>query len=139
MNWIDAQEEFESWFVGKTHFVYQFEDARAVMGALKSRKVFVQGRPSDYLVTSDGVTFFAEVKTSENPTSFPLSNIAKAQWNCAIKMVAAKGLYWFYIRKEPDRIWYRVPAVFFVSLFNNQILSAKWKDMESFRWTSPTA
>lgn len=132
-NWVNAEEEFESWFSGKEHFVYKFEDARAVMGALKSRKVFVQGRPSDYLVTSNGVTFFAEVKSCENSTSFAFSNIQKAQWKCAIRMVAAKGLYFFYIRREPERIWYKVPGAFFVSLFNSDVKSVKWKDMDVYR------
>lgn len=134
-NWLDAEAEFEAWFSGtKLSFAYRFEDARAVMGALKSQKVIVQGRPSDFLVTDSGVTFFAEVKSSENPTSFPLSNIKKPQWNACRRTVAAKGLYFFYIRKEPELVWFKVPGAFFLSLQDDDIKSVKWEHFESYRY-----
>lgn len=134
-SWVKAEAEFESWFSGtKLAYAYKFEDARAVMGALQSRKVIVQGRPSDYLVTDRGVTFFAEVKSSENPTSFALAGIQKAQWNAARQVSAANGLYFFYIRKEPEQIWFKVSAVFFISLADAGIKSIKWEFLNQYRY-----
>lgn len=133
MNWIDAEQEFETFFPGKSSFVYKFEDARAVMGALKTQKVIVQGRPSDYLVTHLGVTFFAEVKSSKNPTSFPLANIKQPQWNACIRTVQANGHYWFYIRNENSGVWYAVPGAFFTSLQASGVKSVKWSDLETYR------
>ena len=132
MKWINAEQEFESWFSGKSHFVYKFEDARAVMGALQSRKVIVQGRPADYLITSNGTTFFAEIKRSEHPTSFALSNIQKSQWNAAIKTVAAGGLYFFYILNETPvaRNWYVVSSQVFIEAINAGEKSIKWSRLE---------
>jgi len=134
MNWLSAQEEFESWFKGKIHFVYQFEDAREIMGVTQSRKVFTKGQPSDYLVVSNGQVFFAEIKSSENPTSFPLANIKKSQWHTSIRVSAANGDYRFYIRKEPEHIWFKVPAAFFIHLQDAGIKSVKWESMEVYRY-----
>lgn len=133
LQWVDAQKEFESWFTNrKSAFVYQFEDAREAMGVRQSRKVFTKGQPSDYLVIDNGVTFFAEVKSSSESVSFALASIRKSQWSCAIQVVSAKGLYFFFIRKEPDRIWYKIPAAFFVDIQNAGVKSVKWKDIECF-------
>jgi len=124
--WLNAQEEFESWFTGKLRYVFQFEDARQVMGALKTKKVIVQAHPSDYIVTDNGVTFYAEVKSSENPTSFPFANIKTSQWAAAIQVTAAQGLYFFFIRKEPERVWYKVPASVIIDQYRAGIKSIKW-------------
>lgn len=134
MKWLDAQEEFESWFQGKGSFVFQFEDAREAMGISQSRKVFTKGQPADYLVTSLGVTFFAEVKSCHDEVSFPLSNIKRSQWSACIQVVAAQGQYWFYLRKEPEGLWFKIPGSFFVDLQKAQIKSVKWSQLESFKY-----
>lgn len=134
MNWIAAEKEFESWYNSKLAFAHKFEDARAVISAVESRKVIVKGQPSDYHVTENGVAFYAEVKSCENPTSFPFSNIKKPQWRAAILVSAANGSYFFFIRKEPERLWYRVPAPFFISLQADNVKSVKWEHLERFRY-----
>ena len=134
--WVNAEFEFESWFPGKTSFVYKFEDARQVIGALQSRRVIVQGRPADYLVTTEGKTFFAEVKSCNSEASFPLSNIQRAQWSAAIQTVAAKGHYYFFIKREPTQQWYQVPAYVFVNGHNEGKKSFKWEELDVYRCNS---
>jgi penicillin-binding protein-related factor A (putative recombinase) len=138
VKWIDAQDEFESFFKGKSSFVYQFEDTREAMGISRSKRVFTKARPSDYLVTSDGVTFFAEVKSNSDAVSFALSGIQIGQWNCCRRVVAAKGGYFFFIRNENDGQWYRIPAIFFVTLQDSNVKSVKWSLIEEFKWKKST-
>lgn len=132
--WVGAEDEFESWFTSKTQFVYAFEDAREVMGARQSRKVFTKGQPADYLVIDNGLTYFAEVKSSQHETSFSLSGIQKSQWNAAARTVAALGIYYFFIRKEPEGVWFKVPASFFLDIQSKGVKSVKWEFFEAFRY-----
>lgn len=132
-NWVGAEDEFESWFTSKNQFVFPFEDAREVMGARQSRKVFTKGQPADYLVVDNGFVFFAEVKSTEHETSFALSHIQKSQWNAAARVVAANGNYFFFIRKEPERVWFKVPASFFLDIQAQGVKSVKWAYFESFK------
>lgn len=131
--WLNAQKQFESFWLLKTQYCYAFEDTREAMGLAGSRKVFTKGRPSDYLVTEEGRTFFAEVKSSQHLTSFSLSNIAAAQWRCSTQITYAGGLYFFFIRQELTHQWYCVPAQ--VMIQTNRIKkSLKWDELSIYKW-----
>ena len=134
MKWKDAEEEFENYWkkFGKSATVFRFHDSFDAMGVTKSKTVRTTAQPSDFLVTHDGHTFFAEVKSSTNPSSFSLSNIRDAQWRQAMLTTAAKGLYLFYIRNETNRVWYKVPASFFLSLHKDGIKSVKWEALTEY-------
>ena len=137
MKWIDAQEEFKSFFPGKRSFVHPFEDAREAMGVSQSRKVFTKGQPADYLVTADGITFYAEVKSSQDPILFALSRIRKPQWAACIRVTAAKGLYYFFIRQELALpVWYKIPAAFFISLQDSGVKSVRWEQLKDYQWNT---
>lgn len=133
MKWIDAQEEFEAAFPGKDHFVFQFHDTRAAMGASGSRRVFTTSHPSDYLVTSRGQMYYAEVKDSENETSFPFANIKKSQWAAATQQAAAGGNYYFFIRRNLCGTWYKVPAILLLQIRRIK-QSVKWTELSDFIW-----
>lgn len=130
--WKTAQDEFASWWTGKTQFCYAFHDTREAMGVSGSRRVYTEERPSDFLVVDNGTTFFAEVKSSQHDTSFALSNIQRGQWRCSIRTCAAGGSYFFYIKREKTQQWHRIPAQFFISLYNEGIKSVKWQDISNF-------
>lgn len=133
-NWKGAEEEFVSFFPKKTQYVFQFHDSRAAMGAMQSKRVFTTSHPSDFIVTDEGVTFYAEVKSSEDAVSFPFSNIKKSQWTAAIRMAAAKGLYYFFIRHDPVGIWYKIPAQVFIDQYNTGAKSMKWSLLLEYKW-----
>lgn len=132
--WLDAQAEFETFFPGKDSFVYQFEDTREAMGIAQSRRVFTKGRPSDYLITHLGVTFFAEVKSTQDATSFQLTRIQRAQWNCCRQVITANGIYLFFIRRESDQQWFRIPGAFFCALQDSQVKSFRFDKVEVYQW-----
>lgn len=131
--WMDAEADFESVWVGKTRWCYAFEDSREAMGLSKSRKVFTKARPSDYLVVAEGVTFFAEVKSSQNEVSFNLNNVEESQWIAAIRSVAAGGLYFFFIRSEVNGLWFQVPAAILVAQRKIK-KSIKWEELKPYYW-----
>lgn len=131
--WVEAQKDFASRWWGKSNYCYQFHDTREAMGAAGSRRVFTDARPSDFVVTASGRMFYAEVKSCSNETSFPFSGVRKEQWNACIQQVAAGGGYFFYVRKEPEKIWYTLPGAFMVSLFNAGVKSVKWSEIEIYK------
>ncbi len=132
--WMNAEADFESAFSGrKSCWCYAFEDTREAMGLGKSRRVFTKGRPSDYLVVAQGLTFFAEVKSSQSDTSFNLNNIEDVQWQAAIRSVAAGGLYFFFIRSEVRGKWYQVPASILVEQRKTK-KSIKWDEITLYFW-----
>lgn len=131
--WMDAQKDFESVWVGKHNWCYAFEDSREAMGLGKSRRIFTKGRPSDYLVTANGLTFFAEVKSSQDKVSFNLNNVEESQWKAAIQSVAAGGLYFFFVRCEMNGKWFQVPAAVFVEQRKTK-KSIKWDDLQQYYW-----
>jgi penicillin-binding protein-related factor A (putative recombinase) len=128
--WLDAQEEFASWWVGKEQWCYAFHDTREAMGAAGSRRVFTDERPADFLVTSFGHTFLAEVKSCSDKASFPFSNIQRGQWKAAVRSVAAGGDYFFYIRSESRTRWFKVHAKHVLQHREEGHQSMKWDIME---------
>lgn len=132
--WMEAEADFEQTWAGrKDVWCYAFEDTREAIGLAKSRRVFTKGRPSDYLVTANGLTFFAEVKSTENEVSFNLNNVEMSQWQAAIRSAAAGGLYFFFLRCEATGRWYQVPAA--VLIEQRKIKkSIKWTELETYFW-----
>lgn len=132
-SWIGAEEEFEAAFVGKQHYCFKFHDARQAMGAGGSRRIFTTSHPSDYLVTSQGVTFYAEVKESEDAVSFAFGGIRKSQWSAAIQTIAAGGQYLFFIKSKATGVWYRVPAQVLIAVQKIK-QSIKWVELVGMEW-----
>lgn len=134
MIWQDAEDEFQAKFktYGKAAYVYRFTDTKDARGVVQSRKVFTDARPADFLVTFNGETFYAEVKSCNSETSFPLSNIRKAQWQAAVQQTAAKGQYYFFIRSEFLNSWFKVPFEFIKDIDDRK--SIPWVNLLKFRW-----
>lgn len=133
--WAAAQKEFEGFWTGKAQWAYAFEDTREAMGLTgNTRKVFTKGRPSDYLVVDNGLTFFAEVKSSQDAVSFNLNNVEIAQWTSAIRSVAAGGHYFFFVKSEVHGTWFKVPASVFVEQRKTK-KSLKWVELTPYIYT----
>lgn len=137
INWIDAEDQFEAFFAKKKAFLYAFEDTREAQKTGGSRRIWTKARPSDYLATVNGVTFFAEVKSTSNKTAFPFSMIKPFQWECAISTTMVGGIYLFFIRSEMTKIWYKVPASFMIESLNNNRKSLKWEELAPYVYQPP--
>lgn len=126
-----AQDHFEGILKlkGKTCFVYRVTDTAEVRG--RSGAGFTKPQPADYVVVEGEETFFAEVKSSNNKTSFPFGNIETTQFAYAKMIVTAGGGYFFFLRNEITLEWYKVPASVFLS---SEKKSATWEELSPFKW-----
>lgn len=92
---VAAEKAFES-RIG-ADILYRFPDKKALVGLNGGRKVGDFPKPSDYLVTKAGETWYAEVKSTQSATSFPFADIRPAQSAMALKQAAFNGRFTFYI------------------------------------------
>lgn len=129
--WKDAESEFESFFApfGKRAHVQRLTDTAFVRGTTGRAASFKDAQPSDYIITLEGTTFYAEVKSTQSEPSFPFSLIKKSQWAAARMVTAAGGHYRFYIRRESTKRWYVVPAVVFIT---HTAKSIRWHEIEGY-------
>lgn len=121
---------------GKSVFVERISDTRDVKGrsggAGSQRAV-----PSDFLVTYNGKMFYAEVKSTHNKTSYPFADIRASQWRAALRQIAAKGEYWFFIKNCVTKKWYIVPAEIMLALREGKRKSVEWETLEDYKHDSP--
>lgn len=134
----DAQDEWENLMkkiYRKQLHIYRVTDSAEVRGMAGSG--FTKPQPSDYVVTAGGRMFYAEVKSSNNPTSFPFKDITLGQKAAAKKQVAANGEYFFYIKNMTIGRWYEVPAQIIFNVIEAGHQSIKWSVLEeNFQWMS---
>ena len=131
--WKKAENDFAlHWKAyGKRAWVHRFADTAQAIG-LNGAGAIAPSQPSDFLVTIDGQTFFAEVKHSTEPLSFAHSKIRNQQMNCARKSVPAGGAFFFFIYAAALKKWFRVPAYIITT---SAMKSTKWSDISNFEWT----
>lgn len=122
---------FEDLFThyGKRAYLHKLTDTKEVSG-LNGRPTTAPDQPSDYIVTLDGETFFAEVKSSEGATSFPFKNIRPSQYRGARQQLAVGGTYLFYILRTKTGAWFRVPAKVILEWPRK---SMTWVELEPYR------
>lgn len=125
-NWQKAEsdfsEAFELW--GKQAFVHRLTDTRAARN-------FVAAQPSDYLVTVNGETFYAEVKSTQDVKAFHFSNIRKQQMAKSRMIAKAGGLYFFFIKSEHLGQWYCIPAQI---VHNHPVKHLTWIELEPYKY-----
>lgn len=130
--WKDAESEFVSFFApfGKRAYVQRLTDTAHVRGESGVSASFKDAQPADYLVTWDGYTFYSEVKSTLSEPSFSFSMIRKAQWAACRQVIAADGMYYFWIRRESVPQWYVVPARVFIQ---HDAKSVRWVELEPYK------
>lgn len=131
-NWKIAEKHFEGSFAryGKGAFVHRMTDTAAAK-ATSGKHAFIVAQPSDYLVVHGELTYFAEVKSTQEKVSFPHSALRKNQVAKARQITMAGGTYLVFIKAEALNQWFRVPAqVFFHSIKK----STPWADLQEFAW-----
>jgi len=132
--WKQAEKDFESFFKlqGKKAYVHRLTDTAAAK-ATAGKKAFVVAQPSDYVGVMQEITFFGEVKSSQDATSFPHKNIKRNQLAQSRRIIAAGGSYLFFIKSEHFNQWFIVPAQFFINNTAGK-KSTKWVDLAEYKW-----
>lgn len=114
-------------------FLHRVTDSAEVRGMAGSG--FTKPQPSDYIVTIGGRMFYAEIKSSNNRTSFPFSDITLGQKAAAKQQLIAGGEYLFYIKNMITGRWYEVPALVIFEAIKAGHQSVKWKMLEEkYQW-----
>ena len=132
-----SEEIFDDYWkgFGKEAFVHVFADSSKISGLNKNRIFNVPKQPSDRLVTFRGETFYAEVKSTVNKTSFSFKDIQPNQLGKSKQILAAGGKYLFFIHNLNSNTWYRVPASIIHQILNEGKKSVKWADIGIYKCT----
>lgn len=118
--------------LGKRAYCYRIADAAEVRG--RTGKIgLTRATPSDYIVTYNG-TFYAEVKSTQNPTSFPFSLLKKGQSAAAPQVVTAGGGYFVFAHNLTTNTWYRIPYEVIRAVKDVGKASIPWSEMETLKW-----
>lgn len=111
--------------------VFRLRDKKDLHG-LNKRSVAAFGQPSDYIIIGKTGAFLAEVKSSHNPTSFPLDCFTRAQKSAMAMCVANRvGMYYrVFVHNMNEDKWYMLTANDFISTINGNRKSIKWEDLK---------
>lgn len=133
-DWKKAEKDFEDHFsqYGKAAFVGRLTDTASAK-AIAGKRAFVAAQPSDYIVTVEGQTFYAEVKSTKDERSFHFSNIRKGQLTASRRVVKARGVYLFFVKSEYHGQWYCVPAQKIHEVFR-QKKHLTWIELEEYKY-----
>ena len=108
-------------------------DAAEVRG--RTGKIgFVRAMPSDYVIVVNGITEFAEVKSTQDPTAFRFSLLKTSQGAAAPQVLAAGGNYNVYVHRLVDDTWFKVPFSLIQKTKNDGKQSIKWEDLKDYEW-----
>lgn len=117
--------------LGKRAYFKRLVDAAEVYARV-GRRGFTTSQPSDYIVTLDGQTFFAEVKSTVDPVSLKPSLLKSGQIAHARQIVAAGGSYLIFVQALSTKEWFCFPFNAFPTS------STPWKELSKFKWHLPT-
>lgn len=126
-----SEREFENtleFIYGKAVHIVEFYDA-AYLHGLNKRAVIAPEQPADRLVTANGQTFFAEIKSVLDGTAFPFSIIKTNQLVAAKKQMLSGGLYFFFVHNLATDTFYIVPAAEVFATIEAGKKSLKWSEM----------
>jgi hypothetical protein len=115
--------------------VFRLRDQADLHGLNKGKKLVAFGQPSDFLVVAANGVFLAEVKSSNNKTSFPLSCFTAAQKVGMAKCQFVNGgkHYRIYIHNMVEDKWYIMDGGRVVHLIRDGVKSIKWNDLKLLR------
>jgi penicillin-binding protein-related factor A (putative recombinase) len=113
--------------------IERFWDAADLRGRNGGRHVGDFPKPSDFLVTEDGLIHYAEVKSTQNAKRFPFSNIEKGQRSSALKQVSVGGAYWFYIFTFGLGEWFLMPATQYAKALHSGAASIQFAELQPWR------
>jgi hypothetical protein len=127
-----AEKAFETLI--RADVLYRFPDQKALTGLNGGRRVGDFPKPSDYLITRDTATFYAEVKSVQSEVSFPFADIRPSQKSMALRQAAVGGRYDFYIFSFGLGEWFLMTEQVFAAAVAAGAKSIKFKELP--RWNA---
>jgi hypothetical protein len=126
-----SEEIFTETLESKGAVVFRLRDKADLYG-LNKKNVAAFGQPCDFLVVHPTTAFLAEVKSSNNPTSFPLSCFTAAQKAAMARCHSkhAGGKYKIFIHNLCTDKWYKMDASSYVIAVHEGVKSIKWDSLK---------
>lgn len=126
-----AQDAFEKHWESRpeTH-IERLRDAKDLRGINGGRAVGDFPKPSDYIITTGGLTFYAEVKSTEKMNRFAFGDIRDYQKRTALLMASIGGVYNFYIYSYGRGQWYVMTARKFADAVAERRASITFEELE---------
>ena len=90
------------------------------------RLIPMERNPSDFMITDNGDTYYAEVKHTEN-TTYITSSLLSEQKMFRDRILKAGGKYIYYIYADNIHQWYAIPGQVFKDRSN-----VKWKELGQY-------
>lgn len=110
--------------------IERFYDQADLRGLNGGRAVGDFPKASDFLVTEDGNICYIEVKSVQSSTSFPFSNLERAQKSAALRQAAAGGCYCIRIFSYGLGEWFTLTAAHLKRLLDAGRASVKFSELE---------
>ncbi len=117
--------------MGKRACAFRLVDASEITGRTGKVAVSARASPADYVIVMNGMTYLAEVKSTNNATSFPFSMIARAQHAAGTLVTAAESKYLIFIHRVATNQWYMIS---YNTLLNSEKASITWAELEDYKW-----
>jgi penicillin-binding protein-related factor A (putative recombinase) len=106
--------------------VFRLHDAADLFGLNNKKKITIFGLPSDFIVVNNGSMFFAEVKSTQNKTSFSLDCLTPSQKAACLQVTACGGDYRIYIHNLNTDTWYLMSGSDYLR-YKREVKSVKWE------------
>lgn len=128
----------DAWrLLGKRAHVFKFTDSAEATGTNR-RVTAVKAQPSDRLVTFNGETWYAEIKSTWDERNFPFSLLRPKQGAYAAGVIAAGGTYIVYVHSLVLNRWFAVPYQLIRAVKDAGRASIPWTDLTLHQWEPPT-
>lgn len=124
----DSEDIFEAAVEAVGGFADRLSD---MFDAAKSKMVSTR-KPSDFIVSVNGETFYAEVKSISEKDRFNFQDIQPAQWRSATRATRAGGKYFFFLHFKAFNRWFKVPAAVILNSEKKSITMREVEGMEVF-------
>lgn len=131
--WKKAESTVYKYFSEqKGSFIHRFIDTHDINAQLNRFKdgkemVFTAAKPSDFIVTYHGTTFYAEVKSTENVKGVT-NALFSEQEGMRSRVLKADGLYFYFIYSIFNKQWYKVPGFLIADNPNR-----KWEELDVYK------
>jgi len=110
--------------LGKECYIQRLIDNSDLMNRGNRGHASLPRQPADFIVMLKGLTFFAEVKGTEQD-KFYLSRFEPSQWAGMMRSHAAGGNYNIFIYHVPSKLWTVVSAEYILKLSAENVKSFK--------------
>lgn len=126
----DSEGIFERWIRSLGFAIFRLRDKRDLHG-LNNRSVAAFGQPSDYVVVTPTGAYLAEVKSTQEKTSFPFSCFTKAQVAAMAQCFSCNVAdnYIVYIHNLNTNQWYFTNANHIITIFKKNRKSLRWEEL----------